>query len=664
MATTLDLAEHQHRGGVTTITHRAARIGVALATTCAASVTVWALAAAESSELPTTAGALRPDSPGEPLVAAASAPLPVGHGAREAIGGASPNLVLGGFVGRVTDGNAQPVGGCRVKLCTLVQSTSDESLTDADGRFRFTDVSPNGVHFVLADANGPQPTLALATPAPRLGEIRDLGVLVLAAGGTVMGHVSDDAGRPLADTEVAVRHLPDAILWPLPTAAAFETAWLFLEQRGARAVIPMPARTRAGVDMLTNRVTRTNAAGAFRVAGLPEGTHALRLSRADAEPLVRSGLAVRSGTVTDLGMLRVRATPPIHGSVVDALGRPAAGAEVMWAQDDASAPLAVAVGATRCDARGRFASNARGFGPWLFAVRRSPHDAWLIVDGEPASEGWRLRLPACHTITVRVHPPAGIAHDTLCCELSAGATDDQLLPVHTRTGKLAADGKLRFGDLPVGRYVLDASIDGRRLPRVWFDLDGDREVDCHAGTTHAIPITVVDERGRVVSGARVEVTSLADTAVPTIRAVRTTDQAGATRVDWHEGERLNVVISHAIGVAEAGIDGPAPIHTVLRSAARIEGRCPTAHPPARFVLARREPSLDRPAAPGIPRVAAIGIQGDFVLDDLAPGAWRLDFSAASDPAALLADLLFPDGGTTAGAIVELAPGMCVRWPHR
>jgi RNA polymerase sigma factor (sigma-70 family) len=159
-------------------------------------------------------------------------------------------LLAGAVVhGTVTDTAGTPVPAANVSVVVrsnLPWRTRRQVLTDADGKFSIGGLAPYAVDVVAWHDSG-----ASAIVAADLAAQRDYGVaLTLDITGTITGTVVDKSGRPIGDAQVSAA--PD---W------ASETV-----DRAAWAV--------RGVQE-----TMTDQGGAFRFAGLPEGSYRVRAER-------------------------------------------------------------------------------------------------------------------------------------------------------------------------------------------------------------------------------------------------------------------------------------------------------------------------------------------------------------------------------------------------
>ncbi len=212
-----------------------------------------------------------------------------------------------GATGDVVDASGEPVAGAELKARFLPDSPASfrrvdeaDTRTGEDGRFRFTDLTPGIPLEVKAMAKGYAPaTLSVDPLAPR--ETRSGLRLVVTRGTSLSGRVLG-SGEPVAGAKVAVV--------PRPSGSS-----------------PMAILAR-GMDMDSEELTETtDGAGAFELRNMTPGAYRLAISASGHATLIVPGVKVEPGGV-DLGALELEPGVEITGRVVDADGRPVAGAEV------------------------------------------------------------------------------------------------------------------------------------------------------------------------------------------------------------------------------------------------------------------------------------------------------------------------------------------------
>lgn len=310
--------------------------------------------------------------------------------------------------GRVTAADTGgPLRQVEVSLSSSTSPTRRQARTDALGQYRFEQL-PAGRYWLRAGKPGfVQLRYGVADPLEpgRPVDLDNGGVgradFVLPRAGVISGRVVDEFGEPVLDAEVrALRY-----------------------------------QSRMGQRRLTSasRVMRTDDLGAFRVFGLLPGTYYISVTprwsdpvtdeaeRAEYAPSYYPGTSDLSGATAvrvalgaevsaiDVVLQTVR-TSKVVGSVLDALGAPAAGAQVSVIKREQGNTF-ITVGDTRAKADGTFELSQLPPGTysvqaWLRGTATAPPEfgaAPLQVAGENL-EGFVVRTATGGTLTGRVVP--------------------------------------------------------------------------------------------------------------------------------------------------------------------------------------------------------------------------------------------------------------------
>jgi hypothetical protein len=216
--------------------------------------------------------------------------------------------------GTVVDPQGAPLTGVKVSIYSATSQSKeflrgawDETVTDAEGRFRIVPATPgDGVLWIKPDNLSPQ--------AHRLGDRRgDWGQITLAKGPDVAGRVLDVQGAPVAGVRIEARRKGDG-----------EKPDEFLNQNAVAGQI--------------GRKVVVGSDGAFTLASLPDGEYSLDVEanrsedNYDPPPLeqvfLRQVITIAGGAAP--GPLEIRAVPHvvIQGTYLNSAGRPRTGSEV------------------------------------------------------------------------------------------------------------------------------------------------------------------------------------------------------------------------------------------------------------------------------------------------------------------------------------------------
>jgi hypothetical protein len=275
----------------------------------------------------------------------------------------SPNARAFGLV--LEDGTNVPVAGARVIFAFRGQSRL-QTVTDQGGRYSFEELEPGPYSLTVQKAGyitldpATVPTYSVVA-----GESLEVATVSLQKGGVVAGRILDSLGEPMIDINV-------------------------------RAVKPG-----AAIDLM-GEASRTNDLGEFRVFGLASGQYIIAASPrpvgndalartvvpstfypGTADPSAAQVVTVNAGqTVAGIEFSTVLAsTFKVSGTVVDELGMPIPGANVMLAGDArASGGLAAGrVGEARSDAAGRFSIDRVGSGSYYATATMPPSDPVQVI---------------------------------------------------------------------------------------------------------------------------------------------------------------------------------------------------------------------------------------------------------------------------------------------
>jgi hypothetical protein len=342
---------------------------------------------------------------------------------------------------------------------------------DADGRFRIDDLPPQGRLWLRAEA-ADRPLVEVARP------VGDTGVrLVLGLGGALRARVQTADGGVVAGA----------------------SARLFATASGDD-----PVEYEDGVRLGGLPVVLAED-GALRLERVAAGTHELVVEVAGHQRLTVPGIEVTEGVETDLGTLELRPEALLAGRVLDAEGRPIAGARLEVGRFEVGPTFAIGSPGRQVEAdeEGRF--RLRGLGddvPLTLNVRadgylgvaldlQPPHQEPLevrlnrggTVFGELVDEGGRPVAGAF--LTARIDPQSQVHHRPPSGGEAATASSDD-------------DGRFELTAVPVGVVTIDVA-----------SRDGGARVQAPAGTVG---------EGERVGPLRIEVQSALEIAGRVVRA--------------------------------------------------------------------------------------------------------------------------------------------------
>lgn len=574
-----------------------------------------AFAGDNGGELPMPPATAAIDEPGERTSVRVGEPAAVG-----------PALV-DVLVMRSNRADGSPLAGVDVTLALDLLPAPLLARTGNDGRVRFEVAGAEGRTAVVASALGAEARVTLTTTAPVQV------VLAVQPRILVQGRVVDAAGQGIGDA-----------------------ALLLLPWASDRDPDPTPLR-----------VGRSGPDGSFRIA-LAAGGRLGAQHRAygpSALYLVRPADTGDVPTVT-LELALLPASADVAGTVLDADGRPLAGAEVEFRSADRpprGAELRAAPVRVRSDAAGTFSAVRLVPGNLIYGARAAGHG---LLRGEVRVEpGQRavltLRLPPeCRLFgTVRTADGAAIAGATV----QAGAAG-----VFAAATTTAADGSYEFAGLSPGPIRVHASMrhgdDGGLLrAEATLTLQPRQPTVWHAvllPTVAGPPLrgVVVATDGAPLAGWRVTArsTSIAQAATTTRTDGSFTLAMAApagTRVDLrvHAPGRASTTFADAV---RRGVDpaaGDVRIVVSPRAPGIVRGRIETAE---RLEIPATGTAWHHEHAEFVRFVAAT--DGSFVLGDVPPGTLDLQFAHPGHAPATRRDLAVAAGADVDLGTIALAIG--------
>lgn len=457
---------------------------------------------------------------------------------------------LAGVTGRLLHSDARAAADVEVSLLEVRTSFFARSLrealdanevqpellvsrtrTDAEGRFKLDGARALAMHGLGIDLGGSRASLRVLDRALRPGESTDLGDVVLNPSATLVGRVVDESGSPIAGARVRATAAPQEML--APGIEQYRSGAYIVLCEASPSVFEVPAWISSTFERLPIPTARTDASGAFRLDGVPEGS-VTALVDTDGRPvrLIAVGKVAVAST-TDLRDIALERGVTAHGRVLDSTGAPIAGADVaVGAGPAAEQPkgrgFIMAYAAGRTDAEGRFeCSGLPSNGPACVLARASSVHAWTIVRGLAVASEIEVRLPATFPVHVRLRDDAGESVTPVELWLTSDSIDSSGLLSLVGMRRIASTASERdhasveLPALPRGRYVLAGRAAGCAPARVPVNVV-DAAVDVELVFTPARMLNAqVRERatGTPIAGADVSV--LADKDVACLARART-----------------------------------------------------------------------------------------------------------------------------------------------
>jgi RNA polymerase sigma-70 factor (ECF subfamily) len=610
--------------------------------------------------LPARASA--PTAPVEEFARSAERADPLGEQRRE-VGRAASTLegdaLVGALRGRLVERSGAPVAGMPVALLELQDHALFASLeagaaptaprlfaaqatSDSAGVFVLSGARTFGaLHALGIDLGGARPSVRVLDVAFVAGECAELGDIVLAPTAVVRGRVVDEHGAPVAGARVRAGALTDFLvqhgLYELGAGAALGELRSSGSSNGAeelasdglqvRYLFEVPAWLGELEERLPLVTARTNERGEFVLAQAPTPRADVLVDRPGRMTTLAATRALEANGELDLGTIVLDAGRTLAGRVLDASGKPIAGAQVRGGRIDTARSPAVfgAVQSTAADGGFRL-TGVSTRGQALVIARRDAASSWTpLLAGEGALE---LRLPREAELLVKLVDPSGAPIDAPRFEFAPSRETANLGAFPSARQDAAATS------LGAGRWSLGLRREGEHDVCVRAPGFASRTVTCRVPLSDPVEIVLepavsLDVRvtdaasGAGIAGALVTVESTADREGQV--ASQSTDPSGRAVLELlRSSGRLIVRARHPHYAPRSTPVDPARTQVVL--ALDAGGGVIARADPQQFGSRRHMLVLEYRGAPsqpesGFPLLAVFGADGIARRERLPAGRW-------------------------------------------
>ena len=330
--------------------------------------------------------------------------------------------LLAGVTGRIVEEDGSPVVAIRVELLegdlgVLLDPeftamgheglTAGESKTDADGRFLIEGAMFNGLHAFSIDGGGGRSTIRVMEHGLEPGVLTDVGDIVLPRCGTVTGTVFDEDGEPVPGARVRIAPIPEIALQGTGILDLREKCMVAGADGGEALGVQLPDFLMANMARLPIPTTMTAEDGTFRLEGVPFTTVCGGVDKAGFVATI-----IPTFTMTQeeqsVGELDLEVGRTITGRVVDALGKPVAGAEVCAGASSPLAPVGILQPTQVTAEDGTFeVVGISELGTPMASARRSARESWVTAQAAGAAGGVEVVLSAAARAVIRVEDEEG-----------------------------------------------------------------------------------------------------------------------------------------------------------------------------------------------------------------------------------------------------------------
>ena len=393
------------------------------------------------------------------------------------------------------------------------QFVGAKDATDEDGRFELVGIDPRGTHLLGFDIGGGRAAFRVLDHAPSPGEVVDLGDITLGPYVTLIGTVTDVEGVPIEGARVRATEIP---------VIAFSTGIqdyrpgdvVLVREAGLDEVFEIPAFLEKFESRLPFPTVYTDAEGKFRIEGVPVGLATIVVDTKDFLTKHQGPIATGRSGEKDIGRVVMERGVTLRGIVVDSVGEPVEGAEVMAGNRLNIADVGLLHPAGRTDAEGRFVAKAIRPGIAYAAARRGPGQGWVSSDPVGVDSEARLVLPANYHLTIRTLGPDGEPIDAKIRMTKSpfGAGPDQATPTMFDRPiafgdrlKVVEPGVTKIENLAPAAYSLRAWASGHVLVEEFVAMpEADHEVVLSFEREVVATVRVVDDAtGKPVEHAKI-----------------------------------------------------------------------------------------------------------------------------------------------------------------
>ena len=323
---------------------------------------------------------------------------------------------LAGITGRIVEEDGTPVENMRVELLEIDVSSIlkaehsamgleapeiDEVYTKSDGRFLLQGARRSAYHGLNIGRGTGRATLRPIEQALEHGALTDLGDIVLASFGTIVGTVIDEDGEPVPGARVRAAPIPDEVL-RFGILDIREDIVVGFSEDENRIAMEIPSRLYQVYERLPVPTTTTADDGSFRLEGVMPGMIAGGADMPRHVAGIFGPVELEAGQEVDVGEIELLFGRTVVGRVTDGAGEPVEGVEVAVGALVPIAPVGILQPAGVTGSDGRY--EVRGIpedGALIGVARRTHAEPWIVEEGRGDSVDFSLKTSAPILVRVR-----------------------------------------------------------------------------------------------------------------------------------------------------------------------------------------------------------------------------------------------------------------------
>jgi len=384
---------------------------------------------------------------------------------------------LGGIKGRISRNNGDPLSSESVQLLglkgddffqgriddpksgsPLLELRSDQTRTDSEGSFCFTELLPRGYYILVIHKDGQKYATHFVDVQPGPGKTVDLGEIILDKSRDLKGCVTDLNGKPLEGARVVAAQLPDeintGILSFKPGSSFIFEFRLFTKMR---SVIDPPSAFSRLLKALPFHEAETGKDGGFSLNNIPVKNCLLLVERA--------GYSTTTTIPDSFCSIRLEKSVTLKARVFDHKNKPVPGIEVRIGPDPGDDNFSLLAPPLFTQTDGSFVAESVKAGPACCVFRRFQEDPWIIEGPvNPHDKELIFHLPRTCNVELKIVDKYDIKVKDAELKIRVKTVQNFIpsnIPVSVKDRiKISESGNTTIKDMSPGKYEILVTAPG------------------------------------------------------------------------------------------------------------------------------------------------------------------------------------------------------------